>query len=208
MVRLFAFIVALYAAQSSLGQPTIYRNTEFGITLSVPHGLRLCRAPSTQHDHGPVLLLDPEVSASCEASADRREIEVLATYNTTDTSKTLPLLLSFACSDAVANSAATKPNCAPAPTGLGIPQVATASGRRDREGGWIDVIVVAQAGEPDPSWDKSVPRVNYILTLTTEREHFDADVRVFRTVLQTISLSPPRERQSNGHSHPGSIRGR
>lgn len=66
---------------------------------------------------------------------------------------------------------------------------------RGREGepfdGWIDIFVVTQAGEPDPDFDASVPSVNYDLSLHTKPNHLDADLRVFRTVLQMIRLSSP-----------------
>jgi hypothetical protein len=69
--------------------------------------------------------------------------------------------------------------------------MATKAGRVNRSDGWIDVIVVTQAGKPDPAFDPSVPSVNYDLTLHTNPRYFEEDLRIFRTILSTVRLAPP-----------------
>ena len=71
----------------------------------------------------------------------------------------------------------------------------TMAGRVNHPDGWIDVVVVTQAGEPDPSWDAAAPSMNYQLTLHTTSAHFTEDLGRFREMLQTVKLSPPRKQQ-------------
>jgi hypothetical protein len=69
--------------------------------------------------------------------------------------------------------------------------MATKAGKVDRSDGWIDIIVVTQAGKPDPDFDPHVPSVNYDLTLHAKSRYLEEDLRIFRVVLSTVRLSPP-----------------
>lgn len=61
----------------------------------------------------------------------------------------------------------------------------------NRTDGWIDIIVVTQAGKADPNWDATAPSVNYDLSLHTTGRYLNKDLRTFRAVLNTVRLSPP-----------------
>jgi hypothetical protein len=66
----------------------------------------------------------------------------------------------------------------------------TQAARVNRPDGWIDVIVVSQAGKPDRAFDPSVPSINYDVGLHTTPQYLDEDLRIFRAVLNTVRLSP------------------
>jgi len=169
----------------SAASQDIYRNEEFGITLSVSKGLLLCPTPNDEHDHGPVLLLGNTNTKDCSDDlAIHRSIDVFASFNKIEDTKTLARFLKSQCTGVF------KGNCLPAPPHLGIEGTRSAAGRVNDIDGWIDVVVVTQAGKPDPLFDSSVPSINYDLHLHTNREHLENDLRVFRSVLATIRLSP------------------
>lgn len=79
--------------------------------------------------------------------------------------------------------------CGPAPKGLAVARLMSKSGRVS-EGDWTDILVVTQAGKPDPTFDPTVPSINYDLRLHTDRADLQVDLQVFRTVLQTIRIAP------------------
>jgi hypothetical protein len=175
-------VVALLSAATE--KPQIYRNAEFGITLPVPGGVMLCASPKGERDHGPLMVLDPSQAKGCNDAEGGRIVEVFASFNAVQATKTLKKLLQSEC------TGAGKGQCQPAPTGLQIGGLHSAAGSVSDSNGWIDIIVVTQAGKPDPAFDASVPSVNYVLRLHTREEHREADLRTFRTVLQTIKLFP------------------
>lgn len=164
----------------------VYRNAEFGITVPVPSGTLLCRAPKNEHDHGPVFLLGSSDTNRCHDYDHQRRIDVFASYNAAEDTKTLEKLLKWSC----AGFASDEP-CRAAPVGLGVPGLRSAAATVDYPDGSIDVIVVTQAGKPDPAFDADVPFVNYQLSLHSGPAHVSADLRVFRQILRTIRLSPP-----------------
>jgi hypothetical protein len=182
-MRLISFVslIAAVTLSAATAKPHVYRNDEFGITVPVPQGVLLCPLPDDEHDHGPVFLLGTTDATSCRDDIKRhRYISVFASYQTDDT-KRLRDFLNWQCEGP----------CRPAPGGLRVPGLRSASARVDRPSGWIEIIVVTQAGTPDPDFDASIPSVNYELSLYTRPNHLAADLRVFRAVLQTIRLSPP-----------------
>lgn len=130
-------------------------------------------------------LLGTPDATSCRDDIERsRYIDVFVSYQTDDTKR----LRDFLRSECVGVARAP---CGPAPDGLHVAGLRSEAARVNRSDGWIDIFVVTQAGEPDPDFDASVPSVNYDLSLHTKPNHLDADLRVFRTVLQMIRLSSP-----------------
>lgn len=179
-------VVTLLSAASD--KPQIYRNGEFGITLSVPKGVMLCPNSEDVHDHGPLMLLNSSDAKRCSDAEWGRYIEVFAEGNAADATKTLNGFFRSSCSDPDTG----KGKCGPPPADLLIAGMKIAAGTVNHPNGWTDVIVVTQAGKPDPAFDATVPSVNYVLRLRTNPKHQEEDLRTFRTVLQTIQLSPSR----------------
>lgn len=175
-----AVVIVAALVSASTDKPQIFRNEEFGITLRVPDGALLCPIPEGEHIHGPVMLLGTSVAKGCSSLERSRYIDVFAGYNASDDTKKLRDFLKWQCDGP----------CRPAPTGLRVTGLPSASGRVNRSGGWIDIIVVTQAGKPDPAFDPSVPLINYDLTLHTTVRSLEADLRTFRVVLRTVRLSP------------------
>jgi len=167
---------------ASATSPKIYRNPEFGITLPVPAGALLCTTPQEEHDHGPYMLLATADSEGCHDIEHHRSVDVFASYNVSDETKRLSDFLKGQCAGVAGGP------CRPAPGGLRIPGLPSASARVNRSDGWIEIIVVTQAGTPDPDFDPSVRLINYNLSLRTTPDHFEDDLRLFRIVLRTIRL--------------------
>lgn len=184
--RRFILVVAAALLSAATVKPADYRNEEFGIAIPVPKSALLCAIPENQHDHGPVFILGTTRTKACVDLDHNRAIVIFAGYNAADVTKKLHDFLKWECAN-VANG-----SCQPAPSGLQITRLPSDAARVNRPDGWIDIIVVAQAGKPDPAFDPSVPSINYELRLHTKARYLDEDLRTFRAVLATTRLSPPQ----------------
>ena len=121
----------------------------------------------------------------CHEDAHHRSVWLFALFNALDDTKQLAGLLRMGCDTAGGQ-------CQPGPADMQITHLATATGRVNLPDGWIIVIVATQAGVPDVLAPKE-PTVNYVFSVCTRPEHLDQDLKVFRTILQTVTLSPPRK---------------
>jgi hypothetical protein len=74
---------------------------------------------------------------------------------------------------------------------LSVNGLATEAARINHLNGAIEIIVVTQAGKPNPEFDSSVPSFGYDMRLNTDASHLDADLAVFRAVLKAVKLDPP-----------------
>jgi len=182
--RALIFPIAIFFLSAWAVKPHVYRNDEFGINVPVPEGTTLCPTPDNEHDHGPVFVLGAAGTKDCADSARKRSIEVFAEYNAADATKKLTDFLKWQCAHIGGGP------CGPPPSGLQVPGRTIQAGRVNTPDGWVDVMVVTQAGKPDPAFDPSVPSIKYTLGLHTETRYLDQDLRTFRTILGTIRLSP------------------
>ena len=186
-MRLFRVLVGLTLFSIAAGafpQPRTYRNQEFGIYLPIPRGTLACIPPVYRGngiDHGPQILLGPIEASFCGKSSEKRYMDVFASYTAADDEKTLHGNLAILCESA----------CSAAPAGLLIKGMKTATGRLNRPDGSIEIILVTMAGKPDPDFDPLVPSFDYWLSLHTDAQHLDGDLKVFRLMLETIRISPP-----------------
>jgi hypothetical protein len=183
---IIAAVVGLLAVllNSVTDKNRVYRNQEFGITLPVPEEVLLCPNPEGEHDHGPVMILNRSEAKGCNDAEGGRFIEVFASFNAIPATKTLNTLLESQCTNIA------KGNCQPAPPHMTLKGLTSRAARVNRTDGRIDIFVVTQEGKPDPAFDASVPSVNYDLWLHTTPDHLEGDLRIFRSVLQTVQLSP------------------
>jgi hypothetical protein len=182
--RATTLVAAMALVSTGTAGPQNYRNEEFGIMVPVPKGVLLCPIPEDEHDHGPVFLLGPADARNCDGSERNRAIVIFAGYNAYVGTKRLGDFFKWECLNLV------KGRCRPAPSGLQITGLQSKAGRVNHADGWIDILVVTQAGKPDPDFDASVPLINYELWLHTKAPFLDEDLRIFRAVLGTIQLSP------------------
>jgi hypothetical protein len=178
--RLFSFLIAAFFLCAATAKAQVYRNDEFGITIPVPKNTLLCPTPHDQHDHGPIFLLGTIQETGCEDSEHSRSIVHFAGYNAAEVNKKLRDFLQWECGGP----------CRAAPAGLRFTGLASAAGRVNRPHGWVDIIVVTQAGEPDQDFDPSAPTINYDLRLHTRARNLERDLVTFRALLQSVSLSP------------------
>lgn len=180
----------------------VYMNEEFGITLRYPEGVKPCPIPENEHDHGPLMILDPALRKRCTFEGGDRVISVFASYNAMQDTKTLRAFLEWECRGESKKGRRVSP-----PRDLKIQGKRTASARVNHPDGWIDVIVVTQAGKPSPDFDPAVPSYNYDIRLRTLPRYLARDLLVFRTVLQTIKLDPDNPpvpgRADSARSHAG-----
>jgi hypothetical protein len=180
LLVLNAFPIALIA------QAKVYRNRDFGIVVPIPHGLYLLGPHKmTGIDHGPQLFFKPTSVEDCAKGACDRYISVFAGCNcVVDTAK-LHDFLEQQCAS-IANGP-----CLPAPEDLNVNVLRSEAARVNHADGTVEIIVVTQAGKPDPGFDSSVPSVNYAISLWTSEQHMNEDLRTFRIILKTIRISPP-----------------
>jgi hypothetical protein len=181
-------LAAVWSATGAVSQSRIYRNPEFGISLPIPSRTLPCTPPVYEGngiDHGPQILLATQDATLCGKSSGKRYMEVFASITSTEEEKTLRGNLESRCEFEI------KQTCSAAPADLQIKGMKTEAGRLDRPDGSIEIILVTMAGKPDPDFDSSVPAFNYELSLNTDAQHLDEDLKVFRLILKTIKIVPP-----------------
>jgi hypothetical protein len=181
--RVVVYLAALAAMSGrTIAGPKIYSNPEFGIHLAVPNEDLLCPTVKDQHDHGFGMLLGGGSPKDCHEDAHHRSIWLFAFFNVLDDTKYLSGLLSMGC-DAAGG------RCQPGPANLQIPGRSISAGRVNLPDGWIVLVVATQAGGP-AAFEPKDPSVNYLFSLHTRPEYLDQDLLAFRTILQTVRLSP------------------
>lgn len=181
--------IAMHAQAAS--PPKFYRNNEFGVRVPVPKEGFLCASPKDEHDHGFAILLGGGRSEDCRGDGRHRSVVLFAFYNVLeDDTEHLPGLLKMGC-EGRQSGRGISGGCPSGPAGLEIPGLAIATGTVKSPDGWIDLVVVTQAGEPTAD-EPNKPLVNYIFSLCTRPEHLDEDLKVFRIILQTVKLPSAR----------------
>jgi hypothetical protein len=182
----------LTCAIGATAQNRIYRNREFGIVLPVPSGTLPCIPPFYQGngvDHGPQIILGTKDASLCTKSSGKRHVDVWGSFTTTEEEKTLRSLLDSECKYVPNDENDPSAVCSPAPAGLSVNGLPSLAGRINHSNGWIEIIVVTQAGKPAPDFDSTVPSRSYSLSLYTDANHLNEDLAVFRAILKTIKIT-------------------
>jgi hypothetical protein len=166
-------------------QTKIYRNSQFGYEVPIPHGLYLF-SPHEMNgiDHGRQLFFKPTRVEDCNNGGCDRYIEFNANYNTTEDTAKLHDLLKHEC------TVFGGKECLQPPDDLTIEGLKSESARVILPNGRIEFLVVTQAGKPALDFDATVPSINYSVVLLTTKEHLENDLRFFRVILKTIRISP------------------
>lgn len=183
----------LCSAASATSHKSVYRNEDYGIYLHVPSGAWLCPTEGNGSDHGPALLLGSEDASVCRShSRQKRWIMIFGSGNAAEETKTLHSFLKYLCTRLPEEwNEPGEVSCIPAPADLSVNGLPSDAARIDHTNGTIEIIVVTQAGKPDPDFDASVPSFNYSFSLYTDVSHLNADLAVFRAVLKAVKLAPP-----------------
>lgn len=191
-MRMMVFLSMLIFLIVTNAIAEVYKNEEFGIVITIPERVYLCPKPKDEHDHGALLLLGTIDRKHCSDSlqARFRSIVFFAFFNALDVTRSLPDLLEWDCTEI------SKGACVPGPNDLEVAGLPSLVARVNHSDGWIDIIVVSQAGIPNP-YDPDVPSVNYDIHLQTKPEHLEEDLEVFRMVLKTVQLSPNPDARMN-----------
>ncbi len=181
---LIGFLI-LCAAAEALPHRTIYRNVDYGITLPVPSDAQMCPVSSSDRTHhGATFLLGTKDISQCKSSSEKRWITIWAQYNASEDTKTLHAFLQWQC------QYEAKGQCLAPPEGLQLNSLPSEAARVNLPDGSIEILIVTQAGKPDPDFDSTVPANNYELSLHTNPRSFEQDMAVFREFLGSIKIAP------------------
>jgi hypothetical protein len=168
---------------------SVYRNADYGITLPIPDAAQMCPVPAEDvTHHGAQFLLGTNDIRLCKVYSGKRYVLVWAQFNIADDTKTLHAFFQWQCGEEA------KGQCQTPPAGLQINGLPSEAGRVDHPDGTIEILVVTQAGKPNPDFDSTVPANNYQLSLVTNAQSFDQDLAVFREFLSSIRISPDRHK--------------
>ena len=186
--RVIISLVILCSVASAAPRKSLYRNKQYGIFLRIPSGAWLCPYGGGS-DHGPFLLIDSEDASVCIGDPpQKRWVSIFGQYNDDET---LHTFLNRLCADDPLDRNEPGAVCSPAPVDLSVDGLPGEAARINHSNGSIEIIVVTQAGKPNPGFDASVPSFNYDIRLTSDASHLDADLAVFRAVLKAVKLDPP-----------------
>jgi len=188
--RVLISLMILCSVANAASRKSVYRNKDYGIFLHIPPGAWLCPDPGGS-DHGPAMLLGSEDSSACRSDLRQKRWMIIFGGYVADESKTLHTFIKSLCAYEPLTWNEPGAVCIPAPADLSVNGLPSEAARINHSHGSIEIIVVTHAGKPDPSFDASVPSVNYDMRLTTDASHLDADLAVFRTVLKSVKLDPP-----------------
>ena len=188
--RVLISLVVLCSVASAASRTSVYRNRDYCIFLHIPPGAWLC--PYLEgSDHGPAMLLGSEDSKVCRSDLRQKRWMIVFGGYVTDESKTLHTFLRSLCAYEPLTWDEPGAVCIPAPADLSVNGLPSEAPRINHSNGTIEIIVVTQAGKPDPDFDASVPSYNYDMGLYTDASHLDEDLTVFRAVLKAVKLDPP-----------------
>lgn len=187
--RVLISLVILCSVASAAPRKSLYRNKQYGIFLRIPQGAWLCPTEGNGINHGPALLLGSKDANVCRSySRQKRWVSIFGQYNDDET---LHAFLNRLCADDPLDWNEPGAVCTAAPADLSVEGLLGEAARINHSNGSIEIIVVTQAGRPNPEFDTSVPSFEYSLSLNTDAVHLDADLAVFRAVLKALKLDPP-----------------
>jgi hypothetical protein len=189
IASLILAFVSVAPAAAQVQADNLYRDPQYGFSVEIPPGAPVCRGPIGASAAGIVIFLDAGVDG-CDATGARPFVAVFGRYNTNH----LPspeAELRRAC-------ALVAGQRLPPPDGLLIDGLDSAACRVNRADNWIEILVIAQAGDrpamvtPEPSQTPTVQEatafVNYTAVLHTNARRFDPDLTGFRRILSGVMI--------------------
>jgi hypothetical protein len=185
LMQLVPLLVLTALPAQSLAQTNVYYNRQFGFSVPIPQGLYLFSPHQmTGMDHGRQFFFKPTSVEDCNNGGCDRYIAVDAYYNSIEDTAKLHDFLKNEC------TVFGGPKCLQAPKDLTNKKMASESARADLPNGRVEILVVTQAGKPNPNVDDAAPSINYSIYLLTTKEHLEQDLLPFRVILRTIRISP------------------
>lgn len=194
--RVLIGMVVLCSAASAFPRESVYQNKQYGIFLHIPSAAWLCPQGGGS-DHGPFLLLGSKDASRCRS--DLRQNRWISIFGQYSDGETLHTFLNRLCADTPPPGNDFEEVTNSAPTDLGVGGLPSNTARINHSNGAIEIIVVTQAGKPNPEFEASVPSFEYSFSLNTDTRHLDSDLAVFRAVLKAVRLAPV----SPQDAHPG-----
>jgi hypothetical protein len=174
-------LMSLALLGSASAHAETYRVPNFGFTVRIPPGTRSCSLDQAGQDHGPLIALDPRhARLYCSDVDPIRFVSVSGWDNVLEDISTLPAWLKFNLDELHGRRVAAPPGVrfsGPFPT---------ASAQVDEAGGWVDVVVVTQRPAHPTRERPNAAGVNYEASLHTDKAHYAADLRVFRSILASV----------------------
>lgn len=181
MRHLIAVITLALSLISGSAHAERVRNDEFGLSVEVPPGMRVCGYSEWQHPHGIVLALIDRPDG-CDDAPDRPMITVLGWYNTVFV-PSLAALGKRSCSHVTGERVPPPDLRLP-----GTPSIVCRVNAPDR----VTIELEAQSRSRMQGDYSLVPSINYTVTLHTSPERLEADLARFRALLPTIRFHMPR----------------
>ncbi|WP_119419364.1 hypothetical protein [Desertibaculum subflavum] len=181
-------IFAVLGWLAALAGPALaetYRNPEYGFAVELPPGLPTCRRPIGEPDQGIAVFLDAG-PGGCISAGARPLVTLFGRYNA-DHRPSPEAELRRVC-------ALLPGRQMPAPPDLTIGDLDSAACRVNRTGGWVDILVVAQAGARPETMGatgtiaQATPFINYTALLHTHIRRLDRDIDTLRLLLDRISI--------------------
>ncbi|MGO4408904.1 MULTISPECIES: hypothetical protein [unclassified Brevundimonas] len=175
------FLAAIFAATAAPADDRERAQSEYGFVVRFPAGKAICDSRSGEHPQGWVMPLDGDCAAST------RRIIVLANYNA-----------AFRASPRAATNCSVEKFRAAGRAGLALSfngrPSATCLERRSN--GTVLVTVATQAGQwplpqPDDPAAYRTPWINYYAYLETTRAKLDEDLKLFRSVIDSVRINTP-----------------
>lgn len=187
MVRgcLAILLASLYQIGPAHGAATSYTNVEYGFQVDLSDGGSVCGAESYQHDVGILIYLDHQPGL-CADRLIRPFIAVSANYNAVF-AETALAALPGPCNGVTGKAVS-------APVDLRIARRPSALCVRDGDDGWIDLLILTQAGSwpgAHTSPEDATALVDYNVWLHTTPQQLAHDMSQLRAVMQRIHFRLP-----------------
>jgi hypothetical protein len=157
-------------------------NEEYRFGVTIPSNAISCEEATGGHPTGFSVLLNP-TNQGCKSRVPQPYIGVFGEYNVLY-DRSPPQAMGRLCEPERSRSHATE---SPA---LAFPGHPSAVCEEHESAGWINVFVVAQAGQWPPGGDEKpgTPYINYVAQLHTTPERLTEDLKEFEKTLATVQI--------------------
>jgi len=159
------------------------QNKEYGFSVTIPGRAISCEEASGGHPDGFSVLLNP-TSQGCRSRVPQPYVGLFGEYNVIYDDSPAKAMSRLCQPEQSGLSVAKSP-------GLAFPGHISTACEKHAKSGWIDLFVVAQAGQWPPGGDEKpgTPYINYIAQLHTTPKRLAEDLKTFKKILATAQIS-------------------